>query len=313
MNELALVAYHYGLLDNLYESKVKCICPIHADLKPSMLLDLEHNTYFCFGCNARGDTIDLIKSIQKCDDIQAYYILSKIKAGKNRDILDLNYVEQPRMTNKQAIIKAKNYFYTLPKTNWFNVEKDNYILQRGFEPRTLNKLDFRINYNHIYGIVAPMIDNGKFKGYVQRATVSEFNGREIDRKYLYNKGFSRYNTLVGSYNDDWVVVTEGFLDYAKAVHYGIKNSCAILGWKITNNQISKIQQHTTKVISALDNTPTGRAGTKYLREYFDVVRFQFPSSCKDLGDIEDYQWRLAWKKTMRKVEAYERKAKFDRG
>ena len=41
-----------------------------------------------------------------------------------------------------------------------------------------------------------MIDNGKFKGWVCRTTDKDI---EKKRKYLYNKGFRRAETLVGSY------------------------------------------------------------------------------------------------------------------
>lgn len=160
--------------------------------------------------------------------------------------------------------------------------------KRGFNVKVLTKLDFRENFNGIYPVIAPLVENGKFKGYVMRS-----DKKEIDRKYMYNRGFSRYDTLVGSYRKGPVLITEGYLDMAKAVMYGMNNYCALLGWKATPIQLSKLQSKTNIVISGLDNTDTGKKGTRYLREYFDVIRLKIPGHCKDPGDMDSYDWNMA--------------------
>lgn len=307
MQEFAKVLYHYGYISDISQDKVKIVCPFHEDLKPSMIVDLVKERYFCFGCNVQGGVKEFIMQVEKCNELKALIILNKIMTDKH--ISNIQIHVQPKISSKQAIKDAKLYFYSLPETDWYQMPEDSYILKRGFSPKTLNKLDMRENFNHIYGVVAPMMDMGKFKGYVCRATVSTFNDYDIDRKYLYNTGFSRSNTLVGNYDKPWVVITEGFLDYAKLVEYGITNSCAILGWKATDNQISKLQQYTGTVISALDNTETGRKGTAYLREYFDVVRFKFPSRRKDIGEIKPHEWGPAWQQTLANVKDYKRRNK----
>ena len=300
----AKILFYYGLIGDNIQDKVKVTCPFHEDLKPSMLVNTLSDSFYCFGCNTSGKIIDFVRQMEskynnkQLSDLQLMQLINKIINNKTKSANIQINIQTP-LTNKQAIEEAKLYFYSLPKTYWYNIPKSSYIKQRGFNSLTLSKLDFRENYNHIYGIVAPMYDLNKFKGYICRATISKFNDYEIDRKYLYNKGFSRHNTLVGNYTKDWVIITEGFLDYAKLIQFGKFNSCAILGWKATNNQISKLQKYTTKVISALDNTPTGEAGTKYLSEYFDVIRFPFPSHKKDLGDLDKYDFNMAWSKIIK--------------
>lgn len=297
MQVFAQVLYYYGLIQQNTIDRAKVICPFHQDIKPSMIVDLVQETYYCFGCHARGGPIDFIKQVEKCDDIQAYVQLNHIMKSKTTRNIIINV--QPQISVKEGIEEARHYFYTLPDTNWKDQPKDHYLFKRGFTPKVLSKLDIRVNYNHIYGVVAPMLDLGRFKGYVCRATLPE-----IDRKYLYNKGFSRSNTLVGSYTKHWPIITEGYLDYAKLVQFGHPNSCAILGWKATNQQISKIQKYTNCVVSALDNTASGKAGTDYLKEFFHVVRFQFQPHIKDIGDLDQYDWNLAWSKTKQKILNY---------
>lgn len=301
MYTFAQVLSYYGLIGDNIQDKIKVVCPFHEDVKPSMQVDVVADSFYCFGCGASGNSIKFVQQIEKCSEMQAMLLISKIRKGSAKKS-EVKIEVQTPMTNKEAIEEAKLYFYSLPKTDWRKVDKDSYLFKRGYGAHALNKLDVRENYNHIYGVVAPMLDMGEFKGYVCRATVQEFNGRDVDRKYLYNKGFNRRGTLVGEYDKPWPVITEGFLDYARLVQFGVSNSCAILGWKIAERQISKLQQHGTKIISALDNTPSGEEGTEYLSQYFDVVRFAFPEHRKDIGDMKEYEFNVAWRKTLDKIK-----------
>lgn len=302
MYTFAQVLSYYGLIGDNIQDKIKVVCPFHEDVKPSMQVDVVADSFYCFGCCASGNAIKFVQRIEKCSEMEAMLLIGKIKKGMAKNSKIKIYIQKP-MTNKEAIEEAKLYFYSLPKTDWADADEDSYLFKRGYEVQALNKLDVRENYNHIYGVIAPMLDMGEFKGYVCRATTQEFNGRDIDRKYLYNKGFSRRGTLVGNYDKPWPVITEGFLDYARLVQFGVTNSCAILGWKITERQISKLQKHGTKIISALDNTPTGEEGTEYLSQYFDVVRFAFPEHRKDIGDMKEYEFNVAWRKTLDKIKS----------
>lgn len=51
------MAEHYGLKVN--KNGMAC-CPFHEDKHPSMKVD---SRYFCFGCNATGDSIDLARKL----------------------------------------------------------------------------------------------------------------------------------------------------------------------------------------------------------------------------------------------------------
>lgn len=77
---------------------------------------------------------------------------------------------------------------------------------------------------------------------------------------MYNEGFSRATTLCGTYTKGKVVVIcEGYMDMLKFKQFGLKNVVAILGWKITAEQIAKLKKAgITHVISALDNDECGK-------------------------------------------------------
>ena len=82
------------------------------------------------------------------------------------------------------------------------------------------------------------------------------------------------------------MLVEGYMDKLKMNQFGIKHVCAILGWKVTQQQIEKLkEQGVTTIISALDMDSCGRKGTEYLKNFFDVVNFQYPPGVKDAGDM----------------------------
>ena len=301
IKSFAKVLYHYKLVNESFYDKVKIKCPFHEDDKPSLQVNVEKDFFYCYGCGAKGDAIEFIRRIENCSSLKAIVIYNKILNNKKSQNVIIR--QQTKKTNKEALHDARIYFYSLPSIDWKHEKKTaalKYMLKRGFTRNVMNECDIRINYNDTYPIIMPMLDNGAFKGYVSRAVV------QSDRKYLYNLGFSRRKTLVGNYSKNYVVITEGYMDWLKLQQFGIRESVAILGWKITDEQIAKLQMKgITKVISALDNTPTGENGTEYLKQYFDVIRFKLPNSIKDVGDLDKFQFNFCWmnvKKQIRKEE-----------
>lgn len=303
MNEnekLIKVLQHYNIVDNCICEKMKIICPFHGDVNASLLVDLKTGTFHCFGCGKHGDALKFIENIEQVNRLQAMIKLERICNNCNKSKNNLRILPVERLTSEQAVIEAKRYFYSLPQTNWHkNCAARQYMLDRGFNISTLKRIGARENFNGDYGIVFPIKENGKFCGYVCRATNKE---TEQKRKYLYNTGFSRRNTLFGNYRHDFVVIVEGPMDYFKMRQFNIVNTVAILGWKITDKQIEKIKRYTNNVISALDNTDTGKQGTEYLRQFFNVVRLQYAENIKDVGDMDIYDFNKSWRDTLYKAQ-----------
>ena len=89
------------------------------------------------------------------------------------------------------------------------------------------------------------------------------------------------------------------MDRLKFVQFGEDNVVAILGWKMSSDQIRKLKEKGVKtIISALDNDPCGRKGTAFLREHFNVVRFRYLKGIKDPGEMSEELFDKMYKKTM---------------
>lgn len=308
---LAKVLWYYNLLPDMKAYNQKIICPFHEDVNPSMIVDLEEGRWFCFGCQLSGDAVKFVQlmeyKLNKANDLKAYNKYLKILKSKEcSNIKFERYSKRQKPPDRELYNQAYDYYYGLKKNDWQNdsgpselIDIKSYMMNRGFDLSTLNKCRAKITYNKSYPIIFPMLDNGKFKGWVCRTTDKEI---EKKRKYLYNEGFKRARTLVGDYgNKDYVIVVEGYMDRLKFIQYGEENVVAILGWKMSAEQIEKLKKRNiTKVISALDNDECGRKGTEYLKKFFEVTRFTYLKSIKDPGDMNEKSFKKMFERTMKK-------------
>lgn len=312
--ELAKVLIYYGLIADVVSSDFNIICPFHEDINPSMRICLTDGSFFCFGCEAKGNALDFVKKVHpELNELQACVLLEQILNSKEVKTLNVKYRKKRRLQNKQALNEAHDYYYGLRSIDWNDIhtkeehEVLQYMKQRGFNERALNIAQCRTNYNIAYPFIFPILDNGEFKGWVGR-TMNKYV--EKKRKYLYNDGFRKRDTLCGNYEQNKVVfICEGFMDYLSLRTRGhLKNVVAILGWHISDEQVQKLKDKgVTTVVSALDNDSAGNKGTEYLKQFFHVIRFVYPDGIKDAGEMSEQQLKTAIRRTK---GGYKRAGKF---
>jgi DNA primase len=300
-HKLEKVMCYYDLLEGDSEFKIVCVLPPHQDVNASLKINLIDGSFYCFGCGKSGNALDFVKYVNagRLDELEACMKYFKIlHSSKVRSIKPVKRTKI-KEDNIQSNIEASDYYFGLKTINWKQDESDEkaYMQKRGFSARTLIKCRAKLNYSSSsYPIIFPMFDLDEFRGWVCRTTKPAI---EKQRKYLYNEGFSRSNTLVGDYSAEAVVLVEGYMDRLKFIQFGVSKVAAILGWKITDQQIAKLKKQGVKyIISALDNDKCGRLGTTYLKKHFDnVIRFQFPDGIKDPGDMNQASFDIANNKT----------------
>lgn len=306
---LAKVLWYYNLIPDVASISQKIVCPFHDDVNPSMIVNFEDGSWFCFGCNLTGDAKRFVLLMEAkynhLNDLQAYKkYLQILKSDKCSGIKINQALKRQKPLQKDLYDEAYDYYHGLRKVNWKEsdepevLDAKEYMANRGFDSMTLNKCKAKVTYNKSYGIIFPMLDNGKFKGWVCRTMVKAI---EEKRKYLYNEGFSRATTLVGNYGSkDYVFVVEGYMDRLKFIQYGEENVVAILGWKMSPQQIQKLKDKgITKIISALDNDVCGKKGTEFLKKHFEVTRFSYLKGVKDPGDMTKESFNKMLKRSMR--------------
>lgn len=311
-NDIARVLRFYSVEFDESKAEQSILCPFHEDINPSCKLNLDTNTFYCFGCGKHGGPMEFVKYAEDVDsDLVALQILAGISDCNN---VDENHIVKSKSTKNDKKIftpqelydQSWDYFYGLKKTNWKRPEIEeelevrNYMKERGFEAQTLVKSLAKYTYKDNYPIIFPLIDNNKFRGWVERTTNPEI---EKKRKYLYNTGFKRRSTLVGNYGmKNYVFVVEGFMDRLKFNQFGIDNVVAILGWKISDEQIQKLKANNiNRIICATDNDRAGIQGYEYFKRLkcFDTKRFQFMKNIKDPGEMNKRNFEKMMKRTLK--------------
>ncbi len=316
--DLARVLIYYGLIGDVSISDFNIICPFHDDINPSMRITLDDGQFFCFGCRASGNAYDFVRLANpQLNELQCCILLEQIVNSKEVKTINVKYKKKKKKNNKQALVEASDYFYGLRSVDWNNVKTEDerktleYMQGRGFTQRALNIADCRVNYNIAYPFVFPILDNGEFKGWVGRTT-NKYTAQK--RKYLYNDGFRKRDTICGNYSENCIPwICEGYMDYLSLRTRGhIKNTCALLGWHLADEQMNKLKEKgITTVVSALDNDKCGIKGTEYLKKFFNVIRFPYPEDIKDVGEMTEEQLKKQIqivKKQIKKVKQSETKS-----
>lgn len=319
--ELALQYYGLDRPEMLY----KTLCPFHSDKNASLQINKQKCFWYCYGCHAKGGPLELVKGMEpNWSDLKCISFLTKLAKKQNAPLYNNIYNIYNINNNSsvetisflESVKLSKQYYDTLPFVDWYkpnkntaNAEEANlclaYMKQRGFNSRILTKCGAKPSLNPNYPICIPLLENGKFMGYVMRTFDKEL---EQKRKYLYNRGFRRERTLAGNIVGESVLLVEGYLDCLKAQQFGIKSVVAILGWKVSNTQIKKLVKKVKVVYCGLDNDEAGEKGYRYLKlvckQYgLQLKRIRYPKSIKDFGDIqkgskelEIIRRQLEWKK-----------------
>ena len=132
----------YGVTPNY---KGKCRCPIHNDDTPSF--QIYDNHFYCFGCRAYGDVIELYKKIERTSNSEAINKLMQIFhldifTNDDRPIIHKK-VEQPQkienFLNPQVVEYLKNCQRHIHETNYFAI--------RGLNESTIKR--FKLGYDPI--------------------------------------------------------------------------------------------------------------------------------------------------------------------
>lgn len=117
----------------------KARCPFHNEKTPSFFISPERQSFYCFGCGAKGDIFSFVEQMEGLDFREALKLLAE-KAG-----VELQYRSPESKMEKDelfgALEEATGFF---EKELSKNKEAYRYILSRGIGEQTIK--DWRIGY-----------------------------------------------------------------------------------------------------------------------------------------------------------------------
>lgn len=254
-----------------YGEWLKASCPFHDDKNPSFYIHEKSGIWHCKSSTkcGSGDIIDFHQKITGKD-----FVTCVMEIAQSQDItMEISEEYKKELEEKKAIYKINSHVANL-YTKSLGQSKDGqaYIISRKFDINTIKKfkLGYIPNYelkNIAIGIepllcFSGLIYSNNYNNYFSNRRISipfmdeygnivGFSSRVIDKdvkpKYLHtrtNKFFDMQNLLFG-YNfakdkikeTHSVILCEGQIDTIRAHQFGIENTVAMCGLKISEKQL----------------------------------------------------------------------------
>ncbi len=281
---------------------MKARCPFHNEKTPSFFVSAERDSYYCFGCGAKGDIFTFVQAFEGVD----FFGALKLLAERTGVTLERGNFEQKN--DKEAIfnaLEAATQFFesNLPKSP----SAQKYLEKRGLTEKTIKEWrigfvadDWRALYDYLtarkfsdIGIEqAGLIKRNersfydRFRGRIMfpirdsASRVVGFTGRILPEnddgksaKYINSPEtvvFNKSRILFGFdlaklaiKKFDYSIIVEGQMDIIMCHQAGFQNVVATSGTALTPEHLILLRRISNRVIMAFDADKAGiNAATK---------------------------------------------------
>lgn len=292
-----------------------CVCPFHDDSNPSMSVSREKQIYTCFSCHATGNVYTFLENYEhwsfketlkylgdlvgidvgiknyehknsKYDKLYEAYVLA-LKYYQNNLASPLGrearkYLNDRKITD--AMIKEFSIGLSLTGNSLTEL-----LTQKEYSLAELNKLGLSSDNRDIYHdrIMFPLHDiNGKPVAFSGRIYKDNNQNKYLNTKEteIFKKGHVLYHYHIAkeeARKEKYVLVMEGFMDVIRASSIGIKNTIALMGTALTQEQVQLIKRLSPNIILCLDGDNPGqeamlKAGELFLKENIEVKTIILP-------------------------------------
>ena len=263
------------------------VCPFHDDSNPSMCVSREKQIYTCFSCHATGNVYTFLMNYEHIDFREALKYLGD-KVGVNVSSINI----KKKSTKFDRLYEAYNFAVKYYQNNLSSTKGKlarSYLSNRGindeaikefeiglslesrddltkllvskkYELSTLNRIGLSSDDHDIYDdrIMFPLYDvSGQVVGFSGRIYKDVDQNKYLNTKEteIFKKGEMLYHYHVAREEcrlKKSVIVMEGFMDVIRASTVGIKNTVALMGTALTNNQFNLIKRLSNNIILCLD-------------------------------------------------------------
>ena len=284
-----------------------CLCPFHDDKKPSMAVNQDKQFFYCFVCNASGNSIHFLRRYENLDFVDA------VETVASSIGLEVPYTKQVvEETKAKEINEAANSIYKDSLKSSEGSQAVSYLKKRGISGETaaffnlgyakdgwsnlFDKFSSKYSKTDIAesGLFSTKEDKtfDFFRDRLMfpirniRGQCIAFGGRTLgdgEPKYLNSpetKTYSKSNELFGLFEAreinkklDSLIVVEGYMDVIALHQNGVKNAVASLGTAITAKHVSKLMRYAKNIYVAFDGDLAGRkAAWKAVENALPILR-----------------------------------------
>lgn len=278
----------------------KARCPFHNEKTPSFFVSPDRGSYYCFGCNAKGDIFSFVEQFEGVDFVGALKLLAE-RTGVQLDFNSYKHTSKKERLLK--IMEAACKFYQLYFEK--NTAAKEYLLKRGLTEETIKEwrigwapLDWRtlselllqkgitkdelrevgltkegekgIAYDRFRGrIMFPLFDSaGRVIGFSGRLLVDDPNApkylnspeTELFKKSEMLYGLDRAKRAMRE--KGFALLVEGQMDLIMCHQSGLNNTVATSGTALSEQHLDMIKRFVPKVIISFDADGAGRKASE---------------------------------------------------
>lgn len=268
------------------------VCPFHDDSNPSMCVSREKQIYTCFSCHATGNVFTFLMNYEHMDFRETLRYLgekvgvnvSSIHIAKKNTKFDpfyeaysfsLKYFQN----NLQSKIgkDARSYLanrkidedvikeFEIGLSLDSNDDLVKLLTSKNYDLASLNRIGLASDNRDVYidRIMFPLYDlTGKVVGFSGRIYRDNGLNKYLNTKEtpIFKKGQLLYHYHVAREEcriKKSVIVMEGFMDVIRASTIGIRNTVALMGTALTNEQLQLLKRLSNNIILCLDGDDPG--------------------------------------------------------
>ncbi|BBB33020.1 DNA primase [Thermotomaculum hydrothermale] len=282
-------------------SRLRALCPFHSEKTPSFYVNPDSGLFHCFGCKASGDVISFVERIENLDFNEAVKFLAE------KYNIPIKYTSDGYdKTEKDAIFdvlqEAQNYYrQNLKKDS----KPYKYLTERGILEETIEFL--KLGFAPESGVINYLLKKGFDRDVIEKAGLTISGGIDRFRKRIMFPIFNLFDKVVGfggriiekSENApkylnspttpvfekktllyglnfskdyirkrDFVILVEGYMDFASLFQNGVFEVAAALGTAFTERHAKLIRRFASKVYLSFD---ADQAGLKAAIRSFEIL------------------------------------------
>jgi DNA primase len=283
------------------------VCPFHAEKTPSFSVNGEEGLYYCFGCQARGDTITFVREIEHVDFVGAVELLAA-KSG-----ITLRYTDRAQGEGRkrrarlvEALGQAVAWYHERLLSAPDAAPARGYLRSRGFDGELVRR--YRLGWApdgwdtlvralrlpddvlRDTGLGLPGRRGGMIDGFRSRVMFPIFDpqgdpvgfgGRSMPGgqppKYRNSPETPLYAKSKVLYGLNWaktdvvaadeVVVCEGYTDVIGLATVGIPRAVATCGTALTEDHVRLLTRFAKRVVLAFDADAAGQSAADRFYEW----------------------------------------------
>lgn len=276
----------------------KALCPFHAEKAPSFYINVDKDTFACYGCNKFGDIFTLVQEMENISFPEAMnFLIDKFS-------IPIEKRKGHTAEKKDLYIRVNELALKYYRDNLFDSTEgkkaQDYLKNRGINRQTIELFSLGYAENRWDGLYDHLKKNGsdiakavelglllkgknnslydRFRGRIifpihsESGTVIAFGGRTIfddPSKYLNSPDtplYKKSNYLYGFHlakssmkDEKSAILVEGYFDVISLYQHGIKNVCASLGTALTDSQIYLLKRFARHIYIFYDSDEAGIA------------------------------------------------------